>query len=158
MTAYLAPTSSSQRVDTPMPFFIVSPSEAFLIGCSVGEYLEAKRDNDYANILYFLSKRLRPFVPILTTPTISDISEDECASADIDWTAISEGEQIGICASEPNCFFHRRGDRIEKTVWDCSRNSLLDLLGKLVLSQANSGGLLGSVREITRNPPAFCGV
>jgi hypothetical protein len=28
----------------------------------------------------------------------------------------------------------------------------------LVLSQANSGGLLGSVREITRNPPAFCGV
>ena len=48
-----------------MTLFNISPSEAMLIGVCVGEYLEAKHDNDGANMLHFLLKRLRPFVPTL---------------------------------------------------------------------------------------------
>ncbi len=119
-------------METQISLFIIKPSEALLIGCAVREYLEAKGDNEYANILYFLSKRLRPFVPILDTETTTEIPASECDSETIRWTTLNEECEIGLSLNDHNCVYRRYSDMITKTTWDSSRRSLLDLLGDLL--------------------------
>ena len=114
-----------------MPFNI-SPSEAVLIGCCVGEYLEAKQDNDHANFLYFMLKRLRPFVPSLEITRTTTLPDSDPALFGVEWVALGEYGDIGFSESDPACMFRKEAETVTKTTWDCSRKSLVDLLYDLV--------------------------
>lgn len=109
-----------------MQHFIISPSEAFLIGCCVGEYREARRDNEYADFPYFLITRLRPFVPDLVTVT-SSIATDEVPHG-LEWF---ENEAIGI-AFDDSAVYRRQCEQVTKTSWNRSRKTLVDLIAELI--------------------------
>ena len=111
-----------------MASFNISPSEALLIGCCVGEYLEAKHDNDHANFLYFLLKRLRPFVPSMERVETTTLPDTACVLQDIEWEPLGENAEIGFSEAEPNTVFRKSAETVEVTRWDCSRKSLIDLL------------------------------
>jgi hypothetical protein len=79
-----------------MALFNISPSEAVLIGCCMGEYLEARQDNEYANVLYFFWKWLSPFVPNFETVTTTSITEDELPQ-DLKWDVVAYKESDRGC-------------------------------------------------------------
>jgi hypothetical protein len=133
-----------------MGVFNIFPSEALLIGCCVGEYLAAKQDNDHANFLYFLLKRLRPFVPSLEQETTTNLPDTHPVLEDIDWQSFGEIGHIGFSDTDPTCVFRKHAETITMTTWDCSRKSLIDLLYDLV-----EPFVVKSLREIFQMP-ALC--
>ena len=115
-----------------MALFNISPSEAVLIGCCMGEYLEARQDNEYANVLHFFWKWLSPVVPNFETSTTTPISLDELP-LDLEWTEIGGDRSLAMDAGNPRVHYVRTtATEITRTQWDRPKSSLLDLLGDLV--------------------------
>ncbi len=114
-----------------MALFNISPSEAVLIGCCMGEYLEARQDNEYANVLYFFWKWLSPFVPNFETTTRTQITENELPF-DIEWEKFGD-RSIALDENDPGVFYEKsEREGIIRTKYERSKNSLLDHLCDLV--------------------------
>ena len=113
-----------------MQHFIISPSEAFLLGCCVGEYREARRDNEYADFPYFLITRLQPFVPDVVAVT-SPIPRDEVPYG-LSWY----GDDSNEIAFDDEVVYRRCIDGVTKTEWDRSVKSLVDLVAELISPHA----------------------
>jgi hypothetical protein len=113
-----------------MSVFNISPSEAVLIGCCIGEYVEARQDTEYANVLHFFWKWLSPVVPNFEASTTAPITEDELPK-DIAWRAIGN-RTFAIDAEDTRLLYEKTTGGITRTHWDRPRSSLLDLLGDLV--------------------------
>ncbi len=113
-----------------MTVFNISPSEAVLIGCCAGEYLEARQDNEYANVLYFFWKWLAPVVPNFEQATTTSITEDELPQ-DVEWRDSDRG-LLGLDPGDGAVLYERSPSGITRTKWNRTRSSLLDLLGDLV--------------------------
>ena len=114
-----------------MALFNISPSEAVLIGCCMGEYLEARQDNEYANVLHFFWKWLSPVVPNFETSTTTAIRQDELP-LDLEWTEFGGDRSLAIDARDPRIYYERTATETTRTQWDRPQSSLLDLLGDLV--------------------------
>jgi hypothetical protein len=108
--------------------FIVSPSEAVLIGLFLEEYLQARCDSDKFSIFDFIKSHLRSFVPDMAVCRKVEVAEDELPS-DIE------------CTEDPACMISRATRRVflkqesrffEFKGTDRSRKSLVDLLDDLV--------------------------
>ncbi|MGA2068338.1 MAG: hypothetical protein ABSG86_25420 [Thermoguttaceae bacterium] len=114
-----------------MALFNISASEAVLIGCCIGEYLEARQDNEYANVLHFFWKWLSPFVPNFEISTTTPIPQDELP-LDLEWTEIDGDRECAMDAGDPRVYYVRTATKITRMQWDRQKSSLLDLLGDLV--------------------------
>jgi hypothetical protein len=113
-----------------MALFNISPSEAVLIGCCMGEYLEARQDNEYANVLQFFWKWLSPVVPNFETSTTTPITEDELPQG-LEWQKSDRGF-LALDAGDGTVFYEKCASGITCTRCERTRSSLLNLLADLV--------------------------
>ena len=96
----------------------------------IGEYLEARQDNEYANVLHFFWKWLSPVVPNFETSTTAPISQKELRP-DLEWFEIDD-RSTAMDPQDTRVYYERIGAEITRTQWDRQKSSLLDLLGGLV--------------------------
>ncbi len=97
----------------------------------MGEYLEARQDNEYANVLRFFWKWLSPVVPNFEISTTTPIHQDELP-LDLEWTEIGGDRSLAMDKEDPSVHYERTKTEITRTQWDRQKSSLLDLLGDLV--------------------------
>lgn len=126
-----------------MTYFIISPSEAFLIGRCVGEYREARHDNEFADILSFIVKYIQPVVPYFPKVDECEVSRDD-VPLDIEWFT-GENEEIGYSVTDPPAIYRRQEHRVVRTEYTRSRNSLVDLLLNLLEPFAERSGFMQSM-------------
>lgn len=86
--------------------FVILPSEAVLLGRTLGEYLEADVDDGGpVSFLHFLWTRLCPFYPVMDRPRPASINDAELPS-DIQWDdSARPALRFGFSASLPDAFF-----------------------------------------------------
>ena len=117
--------------------FNISPSEAVLIGRCMGEYIEARQDNEYANVLHFFWKWLSPVVPNFETSTTTPIAQDELP-IELEWDEIGGDRSLAIDPGDPRVYYERTTTGITRTQWDRPRSSLLTFLAiSLTTSSSN---------------------
>lgn len=112
----------------------ISASEALLLGCCVGQYVECSNDSKKASVLDFLQMRLGPFYSMTVYPSIRSCHAEDIPS-DTEWDEYDFGRQ-GYSRSRPNCLFRESEGKLEIEGWDVSRRPFpvlfVEALGRLV--------------------------
>lgn len=127
---FLFSTDSSFWEIDSMTIFAISASEALFIGCAMGEYTEARQDNEFANVLHFFWHWLSPLVTNFEEQDSEPVSGDEIPN-DLQWLELAD-RSIAVSRSHPEAIYTATDSVIVRTLWRRPRSSLLDLLYDLV--------------------------
>ena len=118
------------------PPFIVSATEALLLGIAVEEY-RRDRVEGYIGRLFvsYLMRWLRPFVPMFSRSKIEPIPPDRLPK-DVEWSLTDSQFGCGISPTEPDILFLNPKEGILfRFVFDISRQSLLDQVVRMLQDQ-----------------------
>ncbi len=125
--------------------FLISPTEAFLLGIALEEYLRDHHDRRPAEFMDFLETRLAPFVPELVRPKpVGNAPLD--LPDDIEWPRFI-GAPYGFSASRPGLIYVDTEDGVLACKWDTSRRSFVD---QIVSYLGHS--VVKSLPEESKNP------
>jgi hypothetical protein len=111
--------------------FLISASEAVLLGRALEEYLRTKDDDDNARFLGFLWSRVRPFSPSIARDRWERVRGSDLPY-DLEWEATEVG-RFGFAHSLPNSWFvdTNETDLVVRITRDHSTRSLVDLVAEI---------------------------
>jgi hypothetical protein len=102
--------------------FLISPTEALLIGLSLEEFLQIKKTNPRVSFLQILDKRLGTFIPDLWQQKRVGITEAGIPG-DVEWLVEDETTKRGTSRSNPDRVYGLTDDGAYYEVNDISRKS-----------------------------------